>query len=218
MKFVDNIKSIIFDFDGTLHDTIKIYFPAFSKGADYLKSLGYAQDFEVTEENIQKFLGEKPSFAYELIAKGASDEIKAKTQRMVGLSMEENMKNKLGKLYPNTIEVLETLSQKYDLYILSNARERYLDKALEIYNIKKYFKDTFAAETYNYQTKDKILEQILPNIEKEVIFVGDRFHDIDAAVANNIKSIFCKYGFGSVKEGEKSNFTINNLTEILEIL
>ncbi|MDU2110628.1 MAG: HAD hydrolase-like protein, partial [Peptoniphilus lacydonensis] len=39
---MDNIKSIIFDFDGTLHNTIKIYYPAFSSGVKTLKAKGFA--------------------------------------------------------------------------------------------------------------------------------------------------------------------------------
>lgn len=215
---MNKIKSIIFDFDGTLHNTIEIYYPAFKLGIENLNKNNVALDFKVTRENISIFLGEKPSYAYDLIAKDADEKLKLETQKIVGNSMEKFMENGVGKLYPNTIKVLELLKQKYDLYILSNAKNIYLDKALEIYKIKKYFKKAYAAESFGYISKSEILKRVLPNIKKEVIFVGDRFHDIDAAISNNIKSIFCNYGFGNRYEGENADYKIDSIEDILEIL
>lgn len=215
---MNNIKSIIFDFDGTLHDTMEIYYPAFKKGINHLKKHGIAEEYEVTRENISTFLGEKPSYAYDLIAKDAPDELKLETQKLVGFEMEKYMEDGTGRLYPNTVEVLENLCKKYDLYILSNARDIYLDKALKVYKIEKYFRRAYAAESFDYIPKDKILEKIIPNMEQDVIFVGDRFHDINAAVSNNIKSIFCTYGFGKIHEGDKADYKIDSIEEILKIL
>ena len=213
-----NIKSIIFDFDATLHDTIKIYYPAFSEGVKILKEHGYAKDFELSEENVKRFLGEKPNFAYDLLAKDADEDFKIEVMTHVGQKMDENVKNKIGKLYDGTEEVLEKLSKTYDLYILSNCRESYLDQALDIYGIKKYFKKYYAAETFDFIPKDEIINQERKNLKEEIIFVGDRHHDIDAAHKNNLRSIFCTYGFGPEDEGKDATYKINSIREMLEIL
>lgn len=213
-----NVKSIIFDFDGTLHNTIKIYYPAFSSGVEFLRNHGFAKDFELNEKNVSKFLGEKPNFAYELIAKGADDSLKKEVMSLVGKNMDENIKNGLGELYDVTIKVLEELSKNYDLYILSNCRESYLDTALDVYGIKKYFKKYFAAETYAFIPKDEIIKKERNNIKEEIIFVGDRHHDMEAARKNNIRSIFCTYGFGSYEEGKDANYKISSIGEILKLL
>ena len=123
---MDNIKSIIFDFDGTLHNTIKIYYPAFSSGVKTLQAKGFANNFELNEENVSKFLGEKPNYAYDLIAKDADENLKKEVMQQVGKNMEKNMQEGLGELYKGTTKVLETLYNNYDLYILSNCRKRYL--------------------------------------------------------------------------------------------
>ena len=213
-----NVKSIIFDFDGTLHDTIKIYYPAFSEGVKILKDHGYAKDFELSEENVKRFLGEKPNFAYDLLAPDADEAFKIKVMTHVGQKMDENIKNKVGKLYNGTEEVLEKLSKTYDLYILSNCRESYLDQALDIYGIKKYFKRYYAAEIFNFIPKDEIIRQERKNFEEEIIFVGDRHHDMAAAHKNNLRSIFCTYGFGPAEEGKDATYKIDSIKEILEIL
>lgn len=213
-----NVKSIIFDFDGTLHNTIKIYYPAFSSGVEFLRNHGFAKDFELNEKNVSKFLGEKPNFAYDLIAKGADKNLKREVMSLVGKNMDENIKNGLGELYEGTIKVLEELSEDYDLYILSNCRESYLDSALDVYGIKKYFKKYFAAETYDFLPKEDIIKKERKNIREEIIFVGDRHHDMEAARINNLKSIFCSYGFGSEEEGKDASYKISSIGELLELL
>ena len=213
-----NVKSIIFDFDGTLHDTIKIYYPAFSEGVKILREHGYAKDFKLSEDNVKRFLGEKPNFAYDLLAKDADEDFKIEVMTHVGQKMDENIRNKVGKLYDGTEEVLEILSKTYDLYILSNCRESYLDQALDIYGIKKYFKKYYAAETFDFIPKDEIIRQERKNLKEEIIFVGDRHHDMDAAHKNNLRSIFCTYGFGPEDEGKDATYKINSIREMLEIL
>ena len=213
-----DVKSIIFDFDGTLHNTLKIYYPAFSSGVEFLREKGFAKDFELSEKNVARFLGEKPNFAYDLIAKGADDSLKGEVMALVGRKMEDNIKNGLGELYDGTIKVLEELSKNYDLYILSNCREVYLDLALDVYGIKKYFKKYFAAETYDFLPKDEIIKKERQKIKEEIIFVGDRHHDMEAAHKNNLRSIFCSYGFGSQEEGKDASYKISSIGEILELL
>lgn len=213
-----DVKSIIFDFDGTLHNTIKIYYPAFSSGVEFLRNYGFAKDFELNEKNVSKFLGEKPNFAYDLIAKGADEKLKREVMALVGKKMDENIKIGLGELYAGTVKVLEELSEYYDLYILSNCRESYLDTALDVYGIKKYFKKYFAAETYDFLPKEDIIKKERQKIKEEIIFVGDRHHDMEAARINNLKSIFCCYGFGSEKEGKDANYKISSIGEILKLL
>lgn len=213
-----NVKSIIFDFDGTLHNTLKIYYPAFSSGVEFLRKHGFAKDFKLNEKNVSRFLGEKPNFAYDLIADGADDSLKREVMALVGKKMDENIKNGIGELYDNSLKVLEKLSKDYDLYILSNCRESYLDTALDVYNIKKYFKKCFAAETYAFIPKDEIIKKERQNIKEEIIFVGDRHHDMEAACKNNLKSIFCSYGFGNAEEGKDANYKISSIGELLNLL
>lgn len=213
-----NVKSIIFDFDGTLHNTIKIYYPAFSEGVKILKEHGFAKDFEISEENVSKFLGEKPNFAYDLLAKDADEKLKKDVMTLVGKKMDENIKEGIGELYKDTVKVLEELFQNYDLYILSNCRESYLEKALDVYKIKKYFKNYYAAETFDYIPKDEIIKKERKNLREEIIFIGDRHHDMEAARKNNLKCIFCSYGFGDESEGKDADLKISSLEELLEIL
>ena len=85
-------------------------------------------------------------------------------------------------------------------------------------NFKKYFKKYFAAETYDFLPKEDIIKKERQKIKEEIIFVGDRHHDMEAARINNLKSIFCSYGFGSEEEGKDASYKISSLGELLELL
>lgn len=214
---LENIKSIIFDFDGTIHETTKIYTPALTCGIKLLKEEGYIADLEVNDVYAGKFLGYSAKDAWKIIAPEAPKDIVERAMKIVGSKMDENMEKGKGELYPKAREVLKTLNDRgYDLYLLSNARVRYLELACKIYGIKNYFKKIIAAESYNFIPKDLILKDIIDNMEKEIIVVGDRFHDIDAARTNNLKSIFASYGYGKVEEGKKATYNIFNIGELIE--
>ena len=66
--------------------------------------------------------------------------------------------------------------------------------------------------SYYYKRKQRaIIQYVLghfPDIPKEnIVMVGDRFHDINGAIENNIDSIGVLYGYGSQKELQQSGAT-----------
>ena len=52
-----NIKTIYFDYDGTIHNSIKIYAPAFKKAYDFLVENNKAEPKNWKDEEIKKWLG-----------------------------------------------------------------------------------------------------------------------------------------------------------------
>ena len=44
--------------------------------------------------------------------------------------------------------------------------------------------------------------------------IGDRFHDIETATQNGLKSIGCGYGYGSLEELSAADIIVNSPKEI----
>ncbi|WP_071027047.1 HAD family hydrolase [Peptoniphilus raoultii] len=215
---IENFKSIIFDFDGTLHKTSKIYTPALAKGIKFLQDKGYLKDFELTDDYASKFLGYSARDAWKLIVHGLPEDLIQSAMKIVGSAMDDNLKEGRGELYKNSQKTLEILRGRgKDLYLLSNARVEYLDIATEVYDIKKYFKKIYAAESFDFIPKDQIIEKIQKEMEKEIIVVGDRFHDIEGAEKNFLKSAFALYGYGNEDEGKNADYKISDISELLEL-
>lgn len=52
-----DIQTIYFDYDGTIHNSVKIYSPAFKKAYDFLVDNNKAEPRVLKEEEISKWLG-----------------------------------------------------------------------------------------------------------------------------------------------------------------
>lgn len=219
---MSKIKSIIFDFDGTLHDTKKLYTGPLRDGISLLRQKGYETEVfpeEVDEEYAKKFLGYRSEETFKKIAENAPDEIRDEVSRFVGKRMLEELEKGNGSLYKNTKKVLETLKEKgISLYILSNSGFGYLSTMTKYYDIFKYFDKIFPARNYGTLTKTEIIKKEIDEFEKDIMVVGDRFHDIEAGYENNLKTVFCKYGFGTEEESKNADYIIYDIIEILNIV
>ena len=53
-------KTICLDYDGTIHDSIQIYYKAFLKAYDYLVEHGYQPKKNWSKDEVKRFLGQNP--------------------------------------------------------------------------------------------------------------------------------------------------------------
>lgn len=98
-------------------------------------------------------------------------------------------------LFPDTIEVLEYLSQKYTLSILTNGFEETQHRKISHSGIAQYFTHLLTSENYGYAKPDpRIFEQLLQMNDAEApqtIMIGDNIDtDIKGAMAAQIDSVF----------------------------
>src|SRR5690606_12905025 len=100
-------KTIVFDYDGTLHESMYIYYNAFLKAYDYLVSENLQPKRNWTKVEVSKFLGQNPKEMWASFIPKLSDDVITKVSSMVGKYMEEAIFNQEAKLYEGTIEVLE---------------------------------------------------------------------------------------------------------------
>lgn len=215
MKF-KNIKTIYFDYDGTIHDSIRIYAPAFNKAYEFLVKKNKVAPRHWKNEEIKKWLGYTSSAMWEHFMGDLEETIKNEASLIIAKEMERQIVTGNARLYDGALEVLEQLKFKgYNLVFLSNCSFNYMEKSSEIFNLNSFFDDMICAETFGFIPKHEILHKIKNNYKSNQMIVGDRFHDIEAAVINNIDSVFCKYGYGDISEGKKASVDIIDIKEIL---
>lgn len=218
MKF-QGVKTIYFDFDGTIHNSVKIYAPAFKKAYDFLVENKKAEPRVWKDEEITKWLGYTSKDMWENFMKELDETSKNKASSLIGREMQEQMLSGNARLYDNALNVLKGLKDRgYKLIFLSNCSIKYMEVARKVFNLNMYFDHMICSEMYDYIPKHEILKIIKHSYEMNQVIVGDRFHDIDAAVKNEIESIYCEYGFGEDGEGDRATACIKDITEILELL
>ena len=151
------MKYIIFDYDGTLHNSIKIYKPSFMKAYDYLVVNGYAKKREFEEEEISKFLGLSAKDMWNTFMPNLPKCEKEKCSSIIGQAMIEYIDKGEAQLYDGAIETLNKLNEYgYKLIFLSNCKYNYMNKHIERFNLDKYFIDFYCSEDIIENIKDII--------------------------------------------------------------
>lgn len=210
-----DVKTIFFDYDGTLHDSMKIYGPAFRKAYSYLVENKLAESKEWSEEEISYWLGYNSLEMWKTFMPNLPKEIRDKCREIVGNEMKFLIEEGKAVLYEGAIETLDYLKNKgYHLVFISNCRRYYRDSHDRLFGLRNYFEDMVCSEEYDFIPKHEILARIKDHYPKKMAIVGDRKHDIEAGRNNNIYTIGCKYGFASEGELENVDIIINNITEL----
>ncbi len=215
MRF-ENIRTIYFDYDGTIHDSIKIYAPAFKKAYDFLVENSKAQPRNWHDEEIKKWLGYTGREMWEKFMPSLEEPMKMEAGSIIGREMERLIASGRAQLYDGALNVLEHLKDRgYKPVFLSNCSISYMEISDKVFDLKHCFHEMICSEMYGFIPKHEILHKIKNNHEMNQVIVGDRFHDIESAVKNNIESVFCEYGYGERSEGNKATASIKDIKEIL---
>lgn len=211
-------KTIVFDYDGTLHETIHIYYQAFLKTYHYLVEHGYQPKKEWTKEDVQIFIGMSPKEMWGTFKPAIPDDVITIASKMTGDAMTEAIDSGEARLYEGTLDVLKTLKQKgYYLIYLSNSRNYYMEKHKSYFKLDQYFDEFHVSEQYNYIPKKDILKSFIDRLPQPVLMVGDRIHDLEVGIKNHIDMVGCMYGYGK-HEIIDATYKINRIDDLLNLV
>ena len=204
-------KVIIFDFDGTLADTIDILLSITNRlSAEFgFKSATKEELAQLSNLNSWQILQYSgiSIFKFPLLIRRLKAELHSQVPHI--------------QLFPGIKEVLLELKKRgFQLGIItSNSRENVLG-ALEKNGLQDTFTFIYSGSTFG---KHKVINKWLriENIHTEkVVYVGDEIRDIDAAKKTGIKVIAVGWGFNSPQAlaAQNPNFLIERPQELIEII
>jgi phosphoglycolate phosphatase len=215
----ETIKTLFFDYDGTLHNSIKIYAPAFRCAYKYLVDQGVAQTRVWEDAEIAKWLGYNKQDMWQLFMPDLDPLIRDEASSLIGKEMNRLIAGGEAELYEGAIDTLSYLKSKgYRLVFISNCSTAYRDAASDMFNLPHYFELMICSEAYGYIPKHEILSNLLDNYPGESIIIGDRYQDIEAGLKNHIKCIGCSYGYGLEGELDEADLVIDDIRELKDIL
>lgn len=191
----DNKKAVIFDMDNTLIDRRK----AFLRLCDYLiETYGTEYPFEVTREELINYMIEIDANGY-----GGLQNVIPKLSSVWKLphSVEEFIEERnrifgqLTQLYPETLEVLETLKKKYKIGMITNGYSSVQREKITIAKIGHYFDDIIVSGEEEFEKPDpRIFLKACNNLgvaPEDAVYVGDYYpNDIAGALGANLKPIW----------------------------
>jgi len=210
------IDLMIFDFDGTLADSIP---PAIEAIQAMLKELGLPYK---TKEEINQHVGygEVPLVSGAI---GSSD------PKLIATALDSYFKHYaqegIGKveLYPHVREMLEYFKDKSKA-IISNKRDLFIKMILDQHDLIDHFCEILGSDTSPCLKPDpcallKILED--NNISPDrTLFIGDMTVDIETGKNAKVWTCAVTYGFDprSKLEKYKPDFIIDDMIELKELI
>lgn len=209
--------NLIFDYDGTIHNSMKTYAPAFRNAVKWLADSGYAEEREYSDKEISYWLGFNSTDMWNAFMPGLDAEIKEKVRSMLGMDMAQRVKNGEGELFPHAGETLLKLKNEgHTLIFLSNCRIRYMELHKSVFGLDRFFDYFYCCEEFDFLPKYQIFRLFSLQHKGQFIVIGDRFHDIETATQNGLHSIGCGYGYGSPEELSAADIIVNDIVEIPE--
>ncbi|RUT05727.1 phosphoglycolate phosphatase [Dulcicalothrix desertica PCC 7102] len=205
-------KVIIFDFDGTIADTVDALVSVANRlAADF----GYIQ---ITSEelSILRNLTSREIIKYSGISIFKIPFLVKKVK--------SELKNKIPELKPITgmqEALVELRNQRHRLGIITSNSQDNVAEFLRINNLDNLFEFVYSGVTIFGKTT--IINNVLRQKQiktQEVIYVGDETRDIEASKKANIKVVAVTWGFNSPEAlaKQKPNFLINHPSELIHVV
>jgi phosphoglycolate phosphatase len=112
----------------------------------------------------------------------------------------EHVGRREGAVFPHVAETLGRLrADGYRLAVASNGRRAYVATVLSTHDLARYFVDLIAVEGGSKTTKGDLLREYMTRHEvapQQMVMVGDRTSDVEAAREVGCAFVGCDYGHG----------------------
>ena len=202
--------SIIFDLDGTLWNSTETIADAWN---ELLKERGIDEPY-ITVALLKTLFGKTLP---EIAAAAFPQFNHAEQLELIEACCEREHEFLLrygSPTYPNLQEVLEDLSAKYPLFIVSNSQCDYIEIFLKVTGLGKYFKDHLCAGDTLKPKAYNISEIMRRNNLKTSVYVGDTDGDHKSAKTAGVPFVYATYGFG---ETTAADYEIKNLRDLTKL-
>lgn len=201
--------ALVFDLDGTLWDVTEACAVGWN---DSLQSLGLTKT--VTVDDIRRVVGKPTPVCVELLFP-EEKEYHQKILESLAQFEEAAIRKQGGKFYESLPETLETLSHRYDLYLVSNCQRWYLDLFFELSGARRFFK---GSDCFGNSQRNKT--EMLQNLKQEQglirpAYVGDTGLDEESAQKAGCAFIHANYGFGKAKAPD---LVIDSLKDLMKLV
>lgn len=211
--------NLIFDYDGTLHESIRIYAPAFRKAQEYLVDKGLTANVEYSDAEISQWLGFTATEMWNAFAPMLAEEEKQICSNIIGEEMLRLTYNGCACLYPKMEDMLLQLIQRgYNLTFLSNCKKSYMEAHKAVFGLERFFFAFYCSEEFGFIPKHEIYGHIKHKLQGEVMIIGDRYQDMEVAIKYGLESVGCLYGYGKPEELSRATFLVENPDQLFKIL
>ncbi|MBP7767033.1 HAD-IA family hydrolase [Candidatus Saccharibacteria bacterium] len=206
------MKTVIFDFDGTLADSVSIALRLYN---DFSDVYGVEQINGIDEARQLLSLG----YAKAMKAKKITPLKLITLVRLASKEMPKHMPEVVP--YSGIVETVSKLkSQGYGIGVLTSNQEAIVRGFLSAHKFPEF---DFVVSEKTLFRKDKALKKIIKKYKlstEEIVFVGDEPRDMQAAAKLGVKSVGVTWGLAGVEGFGKSqpDILVNSASEIVQAI
>ncbi len=207
---MNNFDSIIFDVDGTLWDVRDAVALAWR---DVITEL---TDWEINFDgkSLGAMFGKTMDTIFFHFYPNSTREEYEKITGTIYKRQKEYLIKYAPDLYEGVADTLRKLSEKYKLFIVTNAQRGYIDTVFAVHDVQKYFTDWMCFGDTN-ASKDVTIRQIIErNGLKNAVYVGDTQGDANSCEKAGIPIVYAAYGLGKVEKPWRSIDKFSELEDI----
>ena len=219
--------TLVFDYDGTIDNTMAVYEPALRETCGWLLehcprkvySMVSAAVADLPSERISSWLGMNAKDMWLDFMPFLDEDIREQASARVGVHMQKLVQEHRAHWYKGAAQTLDILHKEgYAMVILSNSKK--IDGELHFgeFQMDRWFDTWYDCESFDWAPKTDIIKEVAKDYPGQLIVIGDRKSDIDAALSIGMKSVGCLYGYGTPEELRASDYQIEDIKELPEIL
>ncbi len=211
MQIDRKIDHVLFDFDGTLANTLPLGFELYNQVADQYNFIS-AEDSEIPQlmnMSIAEILKLKniPLYMVPIALYNVKKKMKA---RLAEVEPFDGIRNFLYKLK----------EAGYHLSIISSNSKENMIKFLDMNDINVF---NYIYSSTSLFGKDKLIKHYLKAVKTtsdKVLYVGDEIRDIDAAKSSDVKVVAVTWGYNDIEllKKHKPDFLAESIEQLQEII
>lgn len=215
---------VAFDVDGTLYDSSAVLVPAYERAlACLVADHGLAASLPLPAlDQITALVG-RPNL--EILAALYPElplERRARLDVLIARELSALVRAGGGRLYAGALDLVSDLRARgRRLVAISNGNHEYLEAVFACYDLARWFEPLRSLQSEGLGSKAELLGEHLARhriAPGEIVMVGDRSGDRDAARAVGCSFVGCLFGYASERELGEEPLTIRSLSELLPII